>query len=145
VYILAGLSDILDGYVARRFNQRSNFGTRLDPLADKLIINLGFVFLAANVSLQPGVPMWFPVIILGRDTIIVIGAWLINEFFGPLHVKPRWPGKATTTAQISTLVGVLLGVWFVPHLLIATLCISMYSLTDYIYTGCLQAYGRDVV
>lgn len=143
VYITAALSDILDGYVARRFNQRTAFGARLDPLADKLIVNLGFVFLAVNPTFSAVVPMWFPVVVLVRDAIIVLGAFAINEYFGPMKVKPRWTGKATTVFQMSTLIGVLLGVWFAPQLLLVTMAVSVASLLDYIYAGCMQALARD--
>jgi len=143
VYVTASLSDILDGYVARRFNQRTLFGARLDPLADKLIVNLGFIFLAANEHFEPVVPLWFPVFILSRDIIIVLGAYAINEYFGPIQVKPRWSGKTTTIFQMSTLIGFLLGVWFAPYLMMATLAITVYSLVDYFYAGCMQAFAKD--
>lgn len=143
IYVTASLSDILDGYIARRLNQRTAFGARLDPLADKLIINLGFVFLAANPTFGEVVPMWFPVVVLVRDAIIVLGAFAINEYFGPMKVKPRWTGKATTVFQMSTMIGVLLWVPFAPHLLMVTVVVSAASLADYIYAGCMQAFAKD--
>lgn len=143
VYVAASLSDILDGYIARRFNQRTAFGARLDPLADKLMVNLGFVFLAANEQFEPAVPMWFPAVVLGRDIIIVMGAYTINEYFGPVKVKPRWTGKVTTIFQMSTLIGLLLGVWFSPYLMAATLVITAISLADYVFVGCMQAFAKD--
>jgi CDP-diacylglycerol--glycerol-3-phosphate 3-phosphatidyltransferase len=151
VYAVAAISDILDGYLARRWNQRSLFGARLDPLADKLIVNLGFVFLAANEQFaipapQGGtialVPLWFPVVILSRDIIIVMGAYTINEFFGPVKIKPRWSGKVTTMFQMSTMIGVLLGVGFSPYLILATVFITVLSLLDYVYVGCVQAFAK---
>ncbi len=143
VYVSASLSDILDGYVARRLNQRTAFGARLDPLADKLIVNLGFVFLAANEQFEPAIPLWFPVCVLSRDIIIVMGAYTINEYFGPVVVKPRWTGKATTVCQMSTLIAFLLGVPFAPHLLLLTLAVTVFSLLDYVYAGCVQAFVKN--
>lgn len=155
VYVCAAISDILDGYIARHFNQTSKLGSRLDPLADKLMISLGFVFLAANVNFDdavplwfPGervVPLWFPVVVVGRDIVIVMGAFTINKYFRPVKVKPRWSGKMTTVFQISTLIGVLLGVWFAPYLILVTLGVSLFSLVDYIYVGCMQAFAEDPV
>lgn len=145
VYVSASLSDILDGYLARRLNQRTAFGARLDPLADKLIVNLGFVFLAANEHFEPVVPLWFPVCILARDIIIVMGAYTINEYFGPVTVKPRWTGKAATVCQMGTLIGLLLGVSFAPYLMVLTLAMTAFSLADYVYAGCMQAFVKNAV
>ena len=153
IYVVAALSDILDGYIARRYDQKSEFGARLDPLADKLMINLGFIFIAANVAFDdpvPGwypdahvVPMWFPVFVLARDIIIVMGAYAIDKHFGPLELKPRVTGRLTTISQITALIGVLLGVWFAGYLIAACFIISLVGLIDYMYEGCMQAFVRN--
>jgi len=144
VYVVAGLSDALDGFVARAYNQKTKLGAVLDPLADKLMINLAFVFLAVNKQFATQVPQWFPMIILSRDIIIVIGSYLINEFYGPLRVRPRISGKLTTVFQMGSVAAVLLEVGFAYHLLIATLVISLISLADYVYSGCKQIGSQDV-
>jgi cardiolipin synthase (CMP-forming) len=142
VYFFSAVSDSLDGFLARRMNQQTRLGARLDPLADKLIVNLGFVFLAANPYFNEVVPMWFPAVILGRDVAIVMGAWTINEFFGPVKVLPRVLGKATTVFQMSTLIGVLLGVGFADWLLFATVVLTVLSFADYLYAGTMQVLRR---
>lgn len=143
VYAVAALSDAADGYVARHWHQRSRLGARLDPLADKLIVNLGFVFIAANPHFDPDVPLWFPVLILTRDVVIVMGAYLINERIGPLKVNPRVSGKLTTIVQMSTLIGVLLAVPFLDYLIAATLILTLISMADYLYWGLKQAAARN--
>lgn len=143
LYALAGLSDALDGFVARRLNQRSELGARLDPLADKLTINLGLVFVASNAHFEPAIPLWFPVIVLTRDIVIVLGALLINEFYGPVRVKPRISGKITTVLQIATLIGFLLGVSFAPELMTLALVATLFSFADYIWEGTRQANHLD--
>lgn len=145
VYVAAAISDSLDGYVARRLNQHSKLGARLDPLADKLIVNLGFVLVAANPDFDPGIPLWFPVIILGRDVVIVMGAFLINEYFGPVKVHPRIWGKITTVFQMSAMISVLLQLFLTPYLLAATLGFTFISMADYLYFGMRQALLRDTV
>ncbi len=144
VYIGAALSDALDGFVARVYDQKTRLGTVLDPLADKLMINIAFVFLAWNNAFKTPVPGWFPVIILGRDAIIVMGSYLINEFFGPVRVKPRLLGKLTTVFQMSSIAAVLLEVSFAYALLMATLGISVVSFFDYLYVGVRQVGNEDV-
>ncbi len=145
VYVVAALSDVLDGYVARRFKQRTKLGTRLDPLADKLIVNLGFVFLAANDYFGEMVPLWFPVVVLSRDVGIVMGAFLINECYGPVKVAPRVLGKLTTTFQMATLVAVLLRVSFAYPLLLVTVVMCVLSYADYLYFGTRQLEQQQQV
>lgn len=138
VYIFVAASDFLDGYIARNYNQKSRLGTRLDPLADKLIINLGFVFLAANDAFSPGLPLWFPVFILARDIGIVMGAYGIKMYAGRVRVEPQFVGKLTTVFQLSTMIGVLLGVSFVPWLIVLTVTASLASGLGYIQMGYRQ-------
>ena len=143
VYVLAGISDALDGFVARAYNQKTKLGAVLDPLADKLIINTAFVFLAVNDQFACNVPYWFPAAILARDAMIVTGAYLINELYGPVRVRPRVSGKLTTVCQMSLIIAVLLEVDFADELLIATLVISAVSYVDYMYVGIRQVGNED--
>ena len=142
VYLLAAISDGLDGYIARRFNQRTALGARLDPLADKLLINLGLVFVAANPNFTPAIPMWFPVLILARDVLIVLGALLIRERYGNLKVKPLWTGKLTTALQLCTLIGVLIPVPRADLLVWATVAVTILSAVHYIAYGIHEAGRR---
>jgi len=142
VYLTAAISDLVDGYIARNFNQRTVLGTRLDPTADKLLINLGYIFIASNEHLVPQMPMWFPVFILARDIIIVGGTHAINELVGPMVIQPKLLGKLNTFAQISCLIVFLLGLSIAPWLVWFTLGIGVISLLDYMLVGFLHSMRR---
>jgi CDP-diacylglycerol--glycerol-3-phosphate 3-phosphatidyltransferase len=143
VYALAAISDALDGWVARHFNQVSHLGKRLDPLADKLLINLGFVFMAANSEFRPVVPLWFPVAILARDVFIVMGAWIINEFYGPVRVVPRIAGKATTALQMFTLIALVVNIPGARILIWINLAFCVWSAVDYWFFGWSQVSDKE--
>ena len=143
VYGIAAVSDALDGFVARAYNQKTKLGALLDPLADKLMVNIGFVFMAVNEQFAYRIPYWFPIVILARDAMIVMGAYLINEFYGPVRVKPRITGKITTAFQMSLMIAVLLEVSFADKLLIATVVMSAVSYADYMYAGIRQVGNED--
>lgn len=142
-FTLAALSDALDGFVARAYNQKTRLGSVLDPLADKLLVNTAFIFLAVNAELAMPIPKWFPVIILSRDAIITLGSYLINEHFGPLRVRPRLSGKLTTVFQMALICAVLLEVRFARPLLYATVVITIVSFVDYLYQGVRQIGNED--
>lgn len=146
VYFLAGISDLLDGYIARRYNQHSKLGMRLDPLADKLIVNLGFVFIASNPvfyeDVLPGWFMWVPVLILTRDVSIVAGSLAITTRVGPTRFQPRRLGKYTTFAQMTTIIAILLKISIAYYFILATLALTMVSFADYLYSGTRYALSR---
>lgn len=137
-YGAAALTDVLDGLVARRYRQQTALGMRLDPLADKLLINLGFVFLAANPDFSPGVPMWFPLPIMVRDCIVVLGALLLNAFVGPVTINVRATGKLTTIVLNGTLLAALLEAPFLSWLLGGATLLVVASCAEYIRDGIQQ-------
>ncbi len=143
VFVVATLTDALDGFVARAYNQKTRLGAVLDPLADKLLINLAFVFLAVNQEFRFSVPPWFPVVVLFRDAVIVMGAYVINEYFGPVRVRPRILGKMTTAIQMAYIISVLLDIRLAAWLLWAALGISIMSFLDYVYEGIRQVGNED--
>jgi cardiolipin synthase (CMP-forming) len=145
VYALAAISDGLDGYVARKFNQRTKLGARLDPLADKLMVNLGLVFIAANPYFHPPIPMWFPVVVLSRDVLIVMGAYFLNERHGPLKVKPLWSGKFTTAFQMGTLIAALLALPITNLIMWIALVFTIISLVQYVSFGRRIASAQKAV
>jgi len=105
VFAIGGLTDFLDGFVARRMNQQTALGAYLDPVADKLLVMTSFVML----GLIGGIPVWLTVIVVVRDILIVLGYgiiyFLVEE---PLQVKPSLIGKWSTTLQLLTLAIALL-------------------------------------
>lgn len=145
VFLVAAISDGIDGYIARHFNQKSRLGVVLDPLADKLLVNITYVFLVVNPGLTTPVPAWIPVVILSRDATIVLGAYLINEYFTPVSTRPDIIGKITTWFQMAAIVGVLLQLneQFVMGLLYAAVIATLLSFADYFYAGLKQAHIEE--
>ncbi|MEO6173390.1 MAG: CDP-alcohol phosphatidyltransferase family protein [Arenimonas sp.] len=97
IAMLAGLSDALDGYLAKKFDWRTALGGLLDPIADKLLLSVCFIGLAW----QHAIPFWLCVLVLGRDIVIVSGAWLWWKTIGPFKPSPSWISKFTTFFQIA--------------------------------------------
>lgn len=143
VFFTAAVSDFVDGYVARRFNQSTKLGAVLDPLADKLLINLSFVFLAVTPNFETDVPRWIPVIILSRDIIIAVGSYLLNKYRGPLRPRPRFLGKAATIAHSVGVAWVVLNLPYGFQILMVMVAISVASLVDYLFYGYEQALPEE--
>jgi cardiolipin synthase len=113
VFVLAGLTDGLDGLLARRLNQGSQLGAILDPIADKLLLVTSFIVLSVPaISPQPmprhfPIPIWVTVAVISRDVFIVVGAAAINLVTGFSRFRPSWLGKINTTVQILAIAAVL--------------------------------------
>ncbi|HJU30997.1 MAG TPA: CDP-alcohol phosphatidyltransferase family protein [Hyphomicrobiaceae bacterium] len=96
VFVCAGISDAVDGYLAKRFDWRTKLGSYLDPLADKLLIVSIFIALGVRNEL----PLWLVIAVVSRDILIVAAvllAWLLDQ---PVHIKPLAVSKANTALQI---------------------------------------------
>jgi CDP-diacylglycerol--glycerol-3-phosphate 3-phosphatidyltransferase len=105
---LAAISDGIDGFLARHFNQWSELGTVLDPLADKLLLVSGVVLLSLhNEPHLPGIPIWLTVTILSRDVLLLLGLALIHFIAGKVKVKPHLIGKAATVLQMAAVLWAL--------------------------------------
>ena len=144
---LAGASDAVDGWLARRWGAVTQFGATLDPIADKLLIAVMVVVF----TLQSHLPLWLVLIVLGRDLCIVGGATVYRALFGQLEVAPTRISKANTAAQIvvllmllvqlsalgplSALVGTLVNPWSFYLLGVLGVC----SGGDYVVTWSLRA------
>src|SRR6185295_1199555 len=103
VFFFAGVTDFLDGYIARRFNQQSRLGQILDPLADKFLIASAFVVMALPHSGFPSIPVSLAVLVIGRDVLILIGAgavFLVTRFS---EFKPTWFGKTNTLVELGVI------------------------------------------
>ncbi len=111
VFLLAGLSDLADGLIARGWQQKSRLGSYLDPLADKLLISSSFVAL----SIAHQIPPWLTVVVISRDVALGLGVLVLKLAEYPLTIRPSLAGKWTTTVQLATVLLVLVGkIWFVP-------------------------------
>jgi len=104
LFILAAVSDGLDGYLAKRFNWTSELGKFLDPLADKLLLVIVFVEAAWLPRPDGGggelVPWWLTAAVVARDVLIALGALTYRLWFGPLHGRPTLISKINTGAQL---------------------------------------------
>ncbi|HYF52774.1 MAG TPA: CDP-alcohol phosphatidyltransferase family protein [Salinarimonas sp.] len=95
-FVVAGVSDGIDGWIARRFDMRSEFGAVIDPLADKALLVSIYVTLAVVGVL----PDWVTVVVVSRDLIMVMAimvSWLMHK---PMEIRPMFVGKMNTAAQI---------------------------------------------
>jgi cardiolipin synthase (CMP-forming) len=111
VFVLAGLSDLADGLIARVWQQKSPLGAYLDPLADKLLMAASFV----TLSIYRQIPSWLTVIVLSRDVTLGLGVLIFRLADYQMVIRPSLAGKWTTTFQIATVGLVLLGkVWPLP-------------------------------
>jgi len=138
IFSLAGITDWLDGYFARRLNQASAFGAFLDPVADKLMVSTALVLL---VSKHPGYVVALPAaIIIGREIAVsALREWM-SELGGRKHVSVSGIGKYKTTAQITALIMMLWGhkLWFIPMFeigygfLLAAAALTLWSMFKYL-------------
>ena len=96
VFVLAGISDAVDGFLAKRFDWRTELGAYLDPLADKLLIVSIYIALAVSQE----IPLWLVIAVVSRDILILLAvllSWLIDQ---PVTIKPLVVSKINTAAQL---------------------------------------------
>jgi CDP-diacylglycerol---glycerol-3-phosphate 3-phosphatidyltransferase len=138
IFSLAGITDWLDGYFARKLNQTSAFGAFLDPVADKLMISTALVLL---VSRYPGAVVALPAaVIIGREIAVsALREWM-SEVGGREHVSVSGIGKYKTAAQITALIMMLWGqqLWIIPMweigyaFLLAAALLTLWSMWKYL-------------
>jgi cardiolipin synthase len=105
VFATAGLTDALDGLIARRSGQKTRLGAWLDPMADKLLLVSTFVVLTVpNLGLANRLPIWLTVLIISRDVGIVLTVAVVNLAIGPRTFRPSIFGKTATATYIVTAV-----------------------------------------
>jgi CDP-diacylglycerol--glycerol-3-phosphate 3-phosphatidyltransferase len=108
-FATASILDGVDGYVARHYNQWSELGTILDPLADKLLLVSAIVLLSFDHAPQfRQIPLWLTGVIIGRDVLMGIGAVVVRLVVGSLQVRPRLTGKMATVFQMLVVGWILL-------------------------------------
>lgn len=96
VFVVAGVSDAVDGYLAKTFNQQTTLGAYLDPLADKLLIVSVYIALGTAGHL----PLWLVIAVVSRDILIVLGVVLLRVAGQPLTIRPLVVSKANTFGQL---------------------------------------------
>lgn len=140
-FLFASICDGVDGFIARRFNQRSELGTLLDPLADKLLLVSGVVLLSLNN--EPNfirLPLWLTGTVIGRDVLLLIGLIVIYITMGKPVIRPRWVGKTATVLQMAVVLWVLFkfsAQWF-PWLAISAAICTGLSGVLYVLDGIRQ-------
>lgn len=110
VFILASASDGIDGWIARRFNQRSRFGAVIDPIADKSLLLTALITLSL-VDWGPNgwrLPLWFTALVIVRDCVILGGVAVLHFINHHVHIEPHWSGKVCTVLQMVALGWVML-------------------------------------
>ncbi len=146
LFAIAGFSDALDGFLARRFNWQSWWGSVLDPLADKLLQVSCYITLAWMGHL----PLWLVVSIVLRDVIIVFGALIYHHRISEFKAEPSLVSKINTFTQIVLILMVVLhvGVYPLPELLLQGMIYlvfltTLYSGIDYVYRWMQRAVKHE--
>ena len=145
-FVLAGITDGLDGLLARRFHQQSPLGRILDPVADKMMLVTSFVVLSmrgvfpAPIPKHLPVPFWVTITVLSRDVFILVGAAAINMVTGFRGFQPSSLGKISTTVQIVAVAAVIVAAetrvgagYYLPTLYTAVFTLALVSGIHYIF------------
>ena len=142
VFLIAGISDGVDGFIARKFNQESELGTIIDPIADKLLMTVAFIVLAMRNVLPETrflpVPFWVIAAVIGRDVLIITVAGAINVMTGFHGFKPSWLGKASTFVQVVAVTLILLAAYtnysfYLPTVYFIVVLLAVASGIHYIF------------
>jgi cardiolipin synthase (CMP-forming) len=151
IFLVAAVSDGLDGYIARRYKQRSTLGAILDPIADKGLLLSAIITLSisnwSEIDPEYGrFPAWFPVLVITRDAVILVGAGVLHLLNGKVQVKPSWTGKVATVLQMAAIAWVMLQLHFLSllYIVIAAGLFTFISGIIYVMDGVrqLQAEGH---
>jgi len=142
IFVAAGLTDVLDGIIARRFGQKTSIGAMLDPIADKLLMTTSIIILSLPQMEFPNtVPRWLMILVISRDLFILLVSLLIVLMVGWRVFKPSRYGKASTALQVLTVLAVLYSNWrvaVVPELRVLfylTGLMTAFSGLHYLITG----------
>jgi len=141
-FVVAGITDVLDGIIARRFGQKTSIGAVLDPLADKLLMTSSIILLSLpQMEFLNTIPRWLMIVMIFRDVFILLISLIIVLMVGWRVFKPSVYGKASTVLQVLTILAVLFANWrnvAVPELQIlfyVTGFMTAFSGLHYLATG----------
>lgn len=137
IFIIAVISDGLDGLIARTFKQQTTLGTILDPVADKLLLTSAYICFAI-IGTIPGhlrLPPYVPIIVISRDVIIIIGSLIVYVVNGDIKVSPSIIGKITTFFQMMTIILILLRFTYSNIVWNITVVLTIVSGLDYVMRG----------
>jgi cardiolipin synthase len=133
-FVAAGVTDVLDGVIARRFGQKTSIGAVLDPLADKLLMTSSILILSLpQMEFQNTIPRWLLIVVVFRDVFILLVSLIVVLMVGWRVFTPSPYGKASTVLQVFTVLGVLYSNW--KHVPVPELHILFYM------TGLMTAFS----
>lgn len=144
VFIIAALSDALDGFIARRFHQTTSLGRFLDPIADKMLVAGAIVML--SIWEVPGLhrfPLWYPILIFSRDLMLLIGSVVLHVLCARVEVRPHIVGKASTALNLVAVIAAILCVPWLPCAPIVWIAgaFTACSAILYFFDGIRQLHG----
>jgi cardiolipin synthase (CMP-forming) len=146
LFVLAALSDGVDGYLAKRLNRQTALGAWLDPAADKVLL----VSVCLVLAIDQLIPAWLLAVIVARDGLIGLGAAVLHRRSQAFRVQPLVPGKASTLVQIVLVVAVLLEAasmlaleGLVTGLIYATAVLALLSGAAYLTQGARIAFAAE--
>jgi len=133
VFVAVALTDALDGYVARTRGEVTHLGKILDPLADKSLLLSGLILLTrpSMPSIAPHIPVWFALLVISRDVVLILGSVLIHTVVGHIEVTPRIPGKAATFFQMVAVTWVLAG-WPVKSFMAVVAAAGIFTFVSWV-------------
>lgn len=143
LFFIAGISDALDGFLAKRYNWATRLGSILDPLADKLLLVFSYLILGWLQYL----PMWLVIVVMARDVIIIVGAIAYHELIGQYEMEPSWLSKLNTFFQILLILSLVFSLgaytlpnWWNENLIYVVAATTLISGINYIWV-----WGRRAV
>lgn len=142
VFIVASVTDLLDGWVARHYHQPSPLGAVLDPIADKGLLLTAIITLSLS-KWTYAFPLWFPVLVIARDVVILTGCMIVKHLNGHLEVHPSWWGKTATAFQMIALAWVMLQLPYHIYSVYAAGFFTLVSGIGYIFDGVSQVRHHD--
>jgi len=142
VFLLAGLTDLLDGFTARLWHLKTRIGALLDPAADKLLMTASFIILTLPSINSPHIiPLWLTIVVISRDLVIVSSAFVLYKLRGQKTFRPSILGKASTVCQVMVVLLVLffnsfqISSPYLSLLYLLTLVLTLLSGFHYSYIG----------
>jgi len=142
LFVLQGLTDLLDGYIARVMSKKTDLGAYLDPIADKIMLIGAFVML----SIKDIIPVWLPALIILKDLVVAIGFFILFGLGRTIKPVPTFFGKITTTCQIVTVLFILFAQifswsneWAYNAFIFVTAFFTVLTGCHYVYVGIQMA------
>ena len=145
IFVIATLTDALDGYLARVLNQKTRLGSLMDPIADKLLLGSAFFCFSLIKGLPAYIkmPIYVPLVVISRDILLVLGVFVVNFMKGEVNIKPTALGKITTVLQMLTIIAVLVRFTYSSWVWNLMVVLTIISGFDYIVTGARGINERE--